>query len=155
MADDKVNNPFRVLGQPAPASAAPADLTHASEQAVREELEKGVLFAKAETMIHWAVNQSRANSIWPLGFGLACCAIEMMATIAPRFDISRFGAEVMRSSPRQADLMIVAGRVSIKTFVAHWLRHLTLMPDDSKPRRNKNQPPGLPAMPGGIGRKSR
>jgi len=128
MADDKVTNPFRVLGQPAPASAAPADLTHASDEAVREELEKGILFASAEKMIGWAVNQSRANAIWPLGFGLACCAIEMMAIIAPRFDISRFGAEVMRSSPRQADLMIVAGRVSIK--MAPVLRQLyDQMPD--------------------------
>jgi NADH-quinone oxidoreductase subunit B len=127
MADDKVTNPFRVLGQPAPASA-PADPAHASDDAVREELEKGVLFASAEKMIGWAVNQSRANAIWPLGFGLACCAIEMMAIIAPRFDISRFGAEVMRSSPRQADLMIVAGRVSIK--MAPVLRQLyDQMPD--------------------------
>ena len=52
-----------------------------------------------------------SNSIWPAGFGLACCAIEMMALPSPRYDIARFGAEVFRSSPRQADLMIVSGRV--------------------------------------------
>ena len=74
------------------------------------------------------MNQSRANSIWPLGFGLACCAIEMMATLGPGFDLSRFGAEVMRPSPRQADLMIVAGRVSLK--MAPVLRQLyDQMPD--------------------------
>ena len=74
------------------------------------------------------MNQSRANAIWPLGFGLACCAIEMMAIAGPRFDISRFGAEVFRGSPRQADLMIVAGRVSIK--MAPVLRQLyDQMPD--------------------------
>lgn len=60
------------------------------------------------------VNLARKNSVWPALFGLACCAIEMMATSGPRFDLARFGAEVFRASPRQADLMIVAGRVSIK-----------------------------------------
>jgi len=60
------------------------------------------------------VNWSRKYSIWPLGFGLACCAIEMMSTFASHFDLARFGMEVMRPSPRQADLMIVAGRVSMK-----------------------------------------
>jgi NADH-quinone oxidoreductase subunit B len=68
------------------------------------------LFTTVEKLVRWA----QKNSIWPAQFGLACCAIEMMATVASRFDISRFGAEVMRASPRQADLMIVAGRVSVK-----------------------------------------
>jgi NADH-quinone oxidoreductase subunit B len=113
MADEKVTNPFRVLGPtpgPLVTPGAPAD----SDAALREELEKGILFTKAESIIGWAVNQSRANSIWPLGFGLACCAIEMMSMTGPRYDLARFGAEVFRSSPRQADLMIVAGRVSVK-----------------------------------------
>lgn len=56
----------------------------------------------------------RSQSIWPMGFGLACCAIEMMATGASRYDVARFGAELFRSSPRQSDLMIVSGRVSQK-----------------------------------------
>jgi NADH-quinone oxidoreductase subunit B len=67
----------------------------------------GYLLSRLED---WA----RESSIWPVTFGLACCAIEMMATSASRFDISRFGSEVFRASPRQADLMIVSGRVSQK-----------------------------------------
>jgi NADH-quinone oxidoreductase subunit B len=74
------------------------------------------------TNVNKFVDAVRANSIWPLTFGLACCAIEMMATGASRYDLARFGAEVFRASPRQADLMIVAGRVSQK--MAPVLRHI-------------------------------
>ena len=74
------------------------------------------------TNINKFVDAVRANSLWPLTFGLACCAIEMMATGASRYDLARFGAEVFRASPRQADLMIVAGRVSQK--MAPVLRHI-------------------------------
>lgn len=62
----------------------------------------------------YGVNWSRRNSLWPMPFGTACCAIELMATGASRYDVARFGAEVMRFSPRQSDLLIVAGRVPIK-----------------------------------------
>jgi NADH-quinone oxidoreductase subunit B len=70
----------------------------------------GVLFTTLDMAVNWA----RKSSIWPMTFGLACCAIEMMSMSASRFDISRFGAEVFRGSPRQSDLMIIAGRVSQK-----------------------------------------
>ena len=66
------------------------------------------------TSLDFAVNWVRKSSVWPMTFGLACCAIEMMSMGASRFDIARFGAEVFRPSPRQSDLMIIAGRVSQK-----------------------------------------
>jgi NADH-quinone oxidoreductase subunit B len=72
--------------------------------------DEGIIFTQLDKAVNWA----RRSSIWPLGFGLACCAIEMMSMAASRFDLARFGAEVFRPSPRQADLMIVAGRLSQK-----------------------------------------
>ena len=72
--------------------------------------DEGIIFTTLDKAVNWA----RKSSIWPLGFGLACCAIEMMSMAAARFDVARFGAEVFRPSPRQSDLMIIAGRVSNK-----------------------------------------
>ncbi|HVL39077.1 MAG TPA: NADH-quinone oxidoreductase subunit B family protein [Fimbriimonadaceae bacterium] len=66
------------------------------------------------TTVDYLLNQARANTLWPLTFGLACCAIEMMSTVAARFDIARFGSEAFRATPRQADVMIIAGRLSKK-----------------------------------------
>ena len=80
------------------------------ERDFRELERDGILFTTLEKVIAWG----RSNSIWPVTFGLACCAIEMMASSDARNDLSRFGSEVFRASPRQADLMIVAGRLSKK-----------------------------------------
>lgn len=70
----------------------------------------GFITTKLEELVNWG----RRNALWPMPFGTACCAIEMMATLSSRYDLSRFGAEVIRFSPRQSDLMIVSGRISIK-----------------------------------------
>lgn len=84
----------------------------------------GVITLRLEQAVNWA----RTNSMWPMLFGLACCAIEMMGAQASNYDMSRFGMELMRPSPRQSDLMIVAGRVSRK--MAPVLRELyDQMPD--------------------------
>ncbi|MEX2210932.1 MAG: NADH-quinone oxidoreductase subunit B family protein [Gaiellaceae bacterium] len=75
-----------------------------------DQLEQRLMLTTLDKAVRWA----QANSIWPDTFGLACCAIEMMSIVSSRYDIARFGAEVFRSSPRQADLLIVSGRVSHK-----------------------------------------
>jgi NADH-quinone oxidoreductase subunit B len=77
---------------------------------IEEKVPTGILLTTVEKLVNW----SRKSSFWPATFGLACCAIEMMATGASRYDLGRWGMEVFRASPRQADLMIVAGRVSQK-----------------------------------------
>ncbi len=79
-----------------------------------EDLDKYVEERVVTTTLEKVLNSARAHSIFPATFGLACCAIEMMSTVSPRYDIARFGAEAFRASPRQADLLILSGRVSIK-----------------------------------------
>jgi NADH-quinone oxidoreductase subunit B len=77
---------------------------------LEKHVEESVLATRLEKVLNWG----RANAMFPATFGLACCAIEMMSIVSPRYDIARFGAEAMRASPRQADFLILSGRVSIK-----------------------------------------
>ncbi len=83
---------------------------NAETTGVPEELERNIFLTTVDSVYNWG----RARSMWPMMFGLACCAIEMIAVQAARFDMSRFGMEIMRASPRQADLMIVSGTVTKK-----------------------------------------
>jgi NADH-quinone oxidoreductase subunit B len=85
-------------------------VTANTELGYNSKVEGGVIVSRADAVINWI----RTNSMWPMPMGLACCAIELMAVGSARFDIARFGAEVMRFSPRQADCMIVAGSVTYK-----------------------------------------
>ena len=104
----------------APLASGPAELfSRIDNETVDQAVAQAGLIT---TTLGSAVNWARKNSLWPMSFGLACCAIEMMSMGASRFDISRFGAEVFRGSPRQSDLMIIAGRVSNK--MAPVIRHL-------------------------------
>lgn len=89
-------------------------VTDNNELAYNSKIEGDVIVTKADAAINWI----RANSMWPMPMGLACCAIELMGVAASRYDIARFGAEVMRFSPRQADCMIVAGTVTYKMATA-------------------------------------
>lgn len=104
-------NPRGMTISRAPSSRAVTD-------AEVRALEGNILTSTVDRFVAW----SRKNSIWPVQFGLACCAIEMMSTAAARFDIARFGSELFRASPRQADLMIVSGRVSQK--MAPVIKHI-------------------------------
>src|SRR5436305_10779542 len=95
------------------------------DEGLRSELSKqGVFTVKLQDLYNWG----RRSSVWPLQFGLACCAIEMIATTMSRYDLARFGAEVFRPSPRQADLMIVAGTVT-KKMAPQVVRLFNQMPE--------------------------
>jgi NADH-quinone oxidoreductase subunit B len=81
-----------------------------TESDVEQEVQQNILVTSVDQVLNWA----RSSSLWPCMFGLACCAMEMIATATPRYDIARFGAEIFRASPRQADLLIVPGTVTWK-----------------------------------------
>jgi NADH-quinone oxidoreductase subunit B len=93
-----------------PVQRLPGVVTGQGQADIEEEVHRGILLTTVGKALAWA----RKNSMWPATFGLACCAIEMMASGAAHYDLARWGMEIFRASPRQADLMIVAGRVSQK-----------------------------------------
>lgn len=95
------------------ANAPVIRVTDTAEASIEESVRQNLMLTSLEGVVNWA----RRSSLWPVAFGLACCAIEMIATAMPRYDISRFGAELFRPSPRQSDLMIVAGTVTWKMAV--------------------------------------
>jgi len=102
-------NGGRVSAQPA---MDPSPIT--LEAAYDSKIESNVILTRVDAAMNWV----RKNSLWPMPMGLACCAIELMATASARFDISRFGMEVMRFSPRQADVLVVSGTVTYKMALA-------------------------------------
>src|SRR4051794_13905761 len=115
-------DPCENEGMEKPLASGPAQLfARIDDQAVANAAaaaSEGILLTTLDRAVNWA----RKNSIWPMSFGLACCAIEMMSMSASRFDIARFGADAFRGSPRQADLVIIAGRLANK--MAPVIRHL-------------------------------
>ena len=103
--------------------AVPIAMARGPHEYIPGQQEDPVLLTTVADILRWAQNWSRSRSIWPFSYALACCGIEMIAAAsAPQYDLSRFGSEVFRASPRQADLMIVAGTVSVK--MAPRLLHL-------------------------------
>ncbi len=109
IGENPATDAARLVVDRLPYDLPPAEATPDMPKLVRK-LSESVVMTSLDTVLSWA----RARSIWPMGFGLACCAFEMMSTLATRFDISRHGYELMRNSPRQCDVMIASGTLTYK-----------------------------------------
>ena len=108
-------HPTGTHDEQSPKRGIPLSMARGPNEYIPGEQEPGVLLTSLRDLLQWAENYPRSRSLWPFSYGLACCAIEMIAAAsAPQYDLARFGFEVFRSSPRQADVMIVSGTVCIK-----------------------------------------
>jgi NADH-quinone oxidoreductase subunit B len=97
-----------------PRHGIPLSMAHGPAEYTPGDQEPGVLLTSLRDLLQWVENYARSRSLWPFSYGLACCAIEMISAAQSHYDLARFGSEVFRSSPRQADVMIVSGTVCIK-----------------------------------------